>query len=176
MSKTKTLNNFDEAHFYNEERIMLYSLEDEQKSFLEHMYNKAKVDLDGFSHSDGKSYLKMIKVLKYLSKARVSYMIKPIVLIKNESGNISESEINKYDDLLGEKNKSAGDHGFLSYMTYYHILSNGRIIESLIQMLDDTTTEDVYNETLRIRDRFTLSEKLNEDLPVNESSKRSIKL
>jgi hypothetical protein len=179
-ANAKILNNIDESYFLNEKSLWnSFYVEEKHKDIIFLIYNKSKSEEYGLSEHDGDKYLRIIKVHKYLLKSKVDYIIEPIFLIENKSKEIHEVGDHYYDNLY-DFHTVTDNHEILSYITYSHVLPDGKIIEHLhnpgMNALS-LSIKDVYHETIRIRQSLILSQQLGNELPNNdEISSKRIKL
>ncbi len=163
------LDNLDEISFLNEKNILdNFHFERDQKQLLFHIYNEAKKENYGFSEEVG---LRMLKISKYLTKAKIDYIIRPIILSESTQNEIIEIEDHQFEDILGSKNQLASYHKILSQVSYIHVLPTGKILEHIFQpMLGNKSIIDIYYETKEFRKSFTLSTELNNELSHGEDS------
>lgn len=174
----KVLNNLDESHFLNEKSIAdQFYFDANQKDILSQIYKKSQSYEYGLSQNGEDTYLRMFKVYKFLLKSKVDYIIHPIILIKDVNNCIQEMVDPQYKELCSTQCITE-DHKIIPYITYSHVVPDGRIIEYIHALFVNTlSVTDIYNETMSIRQSLNLSTELNHELDINEDiSKKRIKL
>lgn len=177
-STPKILNTIEESTFLNEKSIWdSHYVNKNHKDIISLIYSKSQSEEYGLSQHRGENYLRMIKVYKYLLKSKVDYIIQPVFLIENESKEIHEVGDHQYDNLY-DFHTVTDNHEVLSYITYSHVLPNGKIIEHLHHpFLNPLSIKDVYQETLTLRNSLILAKQLDGELSTNdEPSAKRIKL
>lgn len=177
-ANAKILNNIDESLFLNEKSIWdSCYVNQKHKDIISLIYNKSKSEEYGLSEHDGEKYLRMIKVYKFLLKSKVDYIIEPVFLIENKSKEIYEVGDHCYDNLY-DFHTVTDNHQILSYITYSHVLPDGKIIEHLHEpRMNVLSIKDIYHETSNLRKSLTLAQQLTDELSINdENSQKRIKL
>ena len=178
-ANAKILNNINESYFLNEKSLWnSFYVDEKHTDIISLIYNKSQSEEYGLSEHGGEKYLRLIKVHKYLLKAKVDYIIEPVFLIENKFKEIHEVGDHQYFNLY-DFHTVTDNHEILSYITYSHVLPDGRIIEHLHNPSMNglsLSIKDVYHDTLRLRQSLTLSQQLGEELDINDISKKRIKV
>jgi hypothetical protein len=148
----KIINNLEESYFLNEKSIWdKYYFEQKQKDIVSYIYNQSLSKQYGLNKINDEFHLRMFKVYKFLLKSKIDYIIQPVVLIADKQNNITMEQDHQYDNLY-PNNRIGEHHKILSYVTYSHVLPDGRIIEYFHEPLANTISfKDVYQEVMQLR-------------------------